>query len=180
MTTEQAIAIIQEYLYRHRYGYISKNKEFDSLYNAMQVVIQALQAQEDGDLISRQALLKQPLDTANYPSNYVRNAPPVAIPSALTTEEYTELRDRFGAYVEFVVKDMVSGKGERWERKGVDIPSAEPYDFAKWVASEIFDDMWEYNKDAFAEIACRKLEKMGIVRAKGDEWELVEEQKSEG
>ena len=51
--------------------------------------------------------------------------------------------------------------------------------FAKWVATEIFDDMWEYNKDAFAEIACRKLAKLGIVRANGDEWELVEPQESE-
>ena len=51
--------------------------------------------------------------------------------------------------------------------------------FAKWVAAEIFDDMWEYNKDSFAEIACRKLAKLGIVRAKGDEWELVEPQESE-
>ena len=51
--------------------------------------------------------------------------------------------------------------------------------FAKWVAEEIFDDMWEYNKDSFAEIACRKLAKLGIVRAKGDEWELVELQESE-
>lgn len=51
--------------------------------------------------------------------------------------------------------------------------------FARWVATEIFDDMWEYNKDAFAEIACRKLAKLGIVRAKGDEWELVEPQESE-
>ena len=46
--------------------------------------------------------------------------------------------------------------------------------FAEWVATEIFDDDWEYNKDAFGELACRKLEKLGIVRAKGDEWELVE------
>ena len=51
--------------------------------------------------------------------------------------------------------------------------------FAKWVATEIFDDMWEYNKDAFAEIACRKLEKLDIVRAKGDEWELVESEEGE-
>ena len=51
--------------------------------------------------------------------------------------------------------------------------------FAKWVATEIFDDMWKYNKDSFAEIACRKLAKLGIVRAKGDEWELVEPQESE-
>ena len=51
--------------------------------------------------------------------------------------------------------------------------------FAKWVATEIFDDMWEYNKDSFAEIACRKLAKLGIVRAKVDEWELVESEVSE-
>ena len=51
--------------------------------------------------------------------------------------------------------------------------------FAKWVVTEIFDDMWEYNKDSFAEIACRKLAKLGIVRANGDEWELVESQESE-
>lgn len=49
-------------------------------------------------------------------------------------------------------------------------------DFARWVAIEIFDDNWEYNKNAFAEIACRKLAKLGIVRAKGDKWELVEPQ----
>lgn len=53
--------------------------------------------------------------------------------------------------------------------------------FARWVAEEIFDDAWEdnKNKDAFTEIACRKLEKLGIVRANGDEWELVETQESE-
>ena len=51
--------------------------------------------------------------------------------------------------------------------------------FAKWVAKEIFDDMWEYNKDSFAEIACRKLSKLGIVRSIGDEWELVDPQESE-
>ena len=58
-----------------------------------------------------------------------------------------------------------------------ELPSVtqEPNDFAKWVASEIFDE-WEYNKDSFAEIACRKLARLGIVRAKGDEWELVEPQ----
>lgn len=56
------------------------------------------------------------------------------------------------------------------------LPSTEPCDFTKWVASEIFNDMWEYNKDSFAEIACRKLEKLGIVRAEGDEWRLIEPQ----
>lgn len=56
----------------------------------------------------------------------------------------------------------------------------DPYDFARWVASEIFDDMWEFNKDAFEELTCRKLEKLGIVRANGNEWELVEPEESDG
>lgn len=51
--------------------------------------------------------------------------------------------------------------------------------FAEWVAREVFSDDWEYNKDSFAELVCRKLAKLGIVRAKGDEWELVELQESE-
>lgn len=34
----------------------------------------------------------------------------------LTEEDYIELRDRFGEYVEFVVRDMITGKGERWRR----------------------------------------------------------------
>lgn len=56
----------------------------------------------------------------------------------------------------------------------------EMWQFVEWVAREIFSDMWEYNKDAFAELACRKLAKLGIVRAKGDEWELIEPPESEG
>ena len=44
------------------------------------------------------------------------------------------------------------------------------YAFALWVADEIFDEEWENNKDSFAEIACRKLEKLGLVRQEGDEW----------
>lgn len=34
----------------------------------------------------------------------------------LTEEDYKELHDRFGDYVEFVVRDMVSGTGERWTK----------------------------------------------------------------
>ena len=73
------------------------------------------------------------------------------------------------------LKELGYGFGEKIE------PSAEPKtghwkDFAAWVANEIFDDEWEYNKDAFAEIACRKLNKLGIVKANGNEWELTEPQ----
>lgn len=39
------------------------------------------------------------------------------LPSAepLTEEDYIELRDRFGEFVEYVVRDMITGKGERWK-----------------------------------------------------------------
>lgn len=33
----------------------------------------------------------------------------------LTERDYTELRNRFGEYVELVVRNMISGKGEGWE-----------------------------------------------------------------
>ena len=39
-----------------------------------------------------------------------------ALPSAqpLTEEDYIELHDRFGTWVEEVVRDMISGEGKRW------------------------------------------------------------------
>lgn len=42
----------------------------------------------------------------------IRTTPTAMFPSE---EDYTELCDRFGEYVEFVVRDMITGKGERWK-----------------------------------------------------------------
>lgn len=56
---------------------------------------------------------------------------------------------------------------------------SEAEQFARWVATKIFSDMFEDDPVAFAELACRKLAKLGIVRANGDEWELVKPQESE-
>lgn len=44
--------------------------------------------------------------------------------------------------------------------------------FAEWVAEEVFNELWEVNYDAFAEIACRKLAKLGIVKATKTKWIL--------
>lgn len=47
--------------------------------------------------------------------------------------------------------------------------------FCEWVAKEIFSENWVYvTKDTFAEIACRKLNKLGMVTKLDDYWELVE------
>lgn len=36
-------------------------------------------------------------------------------------------------------------------------------EFARWVAKEVLDDYFDENSDSFAEIACRKLVKLGLV-----------------
>ena len=50
-------------------------------------------------------------------------------------------------------------------------------EFAEWVADEIFDEYWEHNKDAFAEIVCRKLYKLGLVESvetkDGEQWQKI-------
>lgn len=43
MTKEEAETVIKEYLYNHRFGYIAKDAEFDRLYEAMKVAVQALE-----------------------------------------------------------------------------------------------------------------------------------------
>lgn len=51
--------------------------------------------------------------------------------------------------------------------------------FCEWVASEIFDDLWEYNKDAFEELACRKLHELGIVKKEDNKWVYEYEEKTQ-
>lgn len=46
--------------------------------------------------------------------------------------------------------------------------------FAEWVTYELFSDNWEYNRGGFEEIACRKLAKLGLVKAEGDKWVKTE------
>ena len=139
---------------------------------ALDMAMKALQA--DGDLISRQAVLDLIDELARaisderccYPRGRstasimedILQLPSVAIPYEIDDDTYQRIRNKP------CVAIPSADKTEHWK------------DFAVWVAKEIFDDEWEYNKDAFAEIACRKLNKLGIVKAKGDEWELVEPQ----
>ena len=124
-------------------------------------------AKADGDLISKDKLIM-------YLNDWRFGVAPDE--TVIDVDERAERLAQVDVIDEFmqVVEDMPT----------VAIPSAEPNtghlkDFVMWVASEIFDDNWEYNKDAFAEIACRKLNKLGIVKANGDKWELVEPQEGE-
>ncbi len=57
---------------------------------------------------------------------------------------------------------------------------SEAEQFARWVATKIFSGMFEEDTVTFAELACRKLAKLGIIKADGDEWTLVKQQESEG
>ncbi len=44
-------------------------------------------------------------------------------------------------------------------------------DFARWVAVEVIDEeLWTYNYLSFAELACRKLVKLGIMQESDGEY----------
>ena len=47
-------------------------------------------------------------------------------------------------------------------------------DFCEFVAKMVLRDDFEENAGANAEFLCRKLSKLGIVKANEDEWVLVE------
>jgi hypothetical protein len=50
--------------------------------------------------------------------------------------------------------------------------------FCIWVAREVInEESWEVNSESFAEIACRKLNKLGIIDKQGDCWVFKEEEK---
>ena len=42
--------------------------------------------------------------------------------------------------------------------------------FADWVASEVCQEDFEDNSGAFAELACRKLYFLGLLKKDGDLW----------
>jgi len=55
-----------------------------------------------------------------------------------------------------------------------------PYkDFCKFVAERVLRDNFEENAGANAEIFCRRLSKLGIVKADEDEWVLAEMESEE-
>lgn len=66
---------------------------------------------ELGEWMIRQAFVNE---MSNMDIQSVTDIKPVEI---LTEEDYRELHDRFGDYVEFVIRDMITGKGERWKER---------------------------------------------------------------
>ena len=118
-------------------------------------VIQALQA--DGDLISKNGLR----NAVGFLRKYNVQAHDTTMDAVLYDDVLLCINELLS--VAIPTEEQKTG---HWK------------DFALWVAKEIFDE-WEYNKDAFAEIACRKLNKLGIVKANGDKWELAEPYKGE-
>ena len=54
------------------------------------------------------------------------------------------------------------------------VPSAQS-SLITWLLDEIWDEeMWELNWQAFPELLCRKLEKLGYVKRTGDEYERLD------
>lgn len=51
-------------------------------------------------------------------------------------------------------------------------PQAEWIEFAQWVAKEVLDNYFEESSGAFAEIACRKLVKLGLVEVENNVYKM--------
>lgn len=149
------------------YGSLSEEKK-----KALDVAFKAME-QEPCDVFDEYGNYKYPSDFELTEPNTATSMPSGDLIQRQAVLDIVDGYSESQSNVEDVTQDIISDI--------MVLPPVKPqesYDFAKWVATEIFDE-WEYNKDAFAEIACRKLAKLGIVRAKGDEWELVEPQESE-
>lgn len=69
------------------------------------------------DLISRQAAIRLITGYNGVMDKSVAKRLLIQLPSAqpLQDEDYIELHDRFGTWVEDVVRDMISGEGKRWK-----------------------------------------------------------------
>ena len=92
-------------------------------------------------------------------------------------ETITELRDNDGTSTQQEVCKFLTNYMDILEKQAEQEPKTDYKAFTEWVANEIFSEEWEFNKDSFAEIACRKLAEMGIVKADGDKWVLESENK---
>ena len=54
----------------------------------------------------------------------------------------------------------------------VERPQGEWIEFARWVAKEVLDNYFEESSGAFAEIACRKLVKLGLVEVNDNVYKM--------
>lgn len=82
------------------------------------------------------------------------------------------------AFVEPVTKEQRELIDETFDMaiKALQEPKADYKSFCEWIASEIFSEEWEFNKNSFEEIACRKLSKLGIVKADEGKWVMESEE----
>ena len=155
MTKEEAKRLFAQYI-----DYDAETPNYYDMEEACKVAIQALE--------------QEPCKVSEYDKDHIwyKGCQYISLRRFLEVKAETEQEPT----ETWSIKDVA----DTFERHGL-ITEQEPKteQFAKWVASEIFDEMWEYNKDAFAEIACRKLEKLGIVRAKDNEWKLIESKESD-
>ena len=110
--------------------------------------------------------LKEKLSGANYqtwtheygyaiPTEWVMNA----IDNAPTVAVNCKDCDGYEAGYSAGLKDAERPQGE-WEK------------FARWVAKEVLDNYFEESSGAFAEIACRKLVKLGLVEVKDNVYKM--------
>lgn len=182
MTNEEAIRHLQTYSTTNGSGQTTQAEHEE----AKQTAIKAL-SQQTEDAISRQAVLDLQYridDSATLSTRDVVNVEDIEDLPSVNPQEPSDISNDGTLTVNVddgrkISRVLVCGANHWGGLYYPDDQEPKTGQFAKWLASEIFDDNREYNKDSFDELACRKLAKLGIVRANGDKWELVVPQESE-
>lgn len=148
MTNEEAIDIIKKYD-TNSCGYCHQGG--DEVEEAFNMAIKALELVDKLD--SEDGFTYRVVYQMGYNEG---------IREAMKKMTLERLIGQFKAYTEYPNQDTFVISNQ--ECKDILKYLTEQKSFIEWVASEIFDDDWEFNNDAFAEIACRKLVKLGIVK----------------
>lgn len=86
----------------------------------------------------------------------------------MTREEAIEYLDKL--YMKAEITDVYGDMDDTEPYETAIDMATEALGFTEWVAKIIFNEDMDY--DAFAELACRRLEKLGAVKADGDKWVL--------
>ena len=193
MSEQEAIEILRAY-------YEPNNRKQNE---AMDMAIKALGT--DGDLIDRQAAIDA-ADRADYTGLAVEDVKLVTdevvkeikkLPSAQPEDINADACASCPAYKAFfneedlsdieilsILRSLYNCFDEYEEpvyhalSEAIKALSAQPESsFVTWLLDEIWDeDMWELNWQAFPEVLCRKLTKLGYIKEKDGEYERLDQQ----
>lgn len=104
------------------------------------------------------------------------------VDKALRQEEEWRWSGQFIAVMEEKAVDMLTATGwldkhdEKVQNEAANLKGVDCTDFLAWLYDEVCDEEdWRWNSDAYGEIICRKLKKLGILEVRNGYYCVVED-----